>query len=310
MVRSLLPIAFGLATVAVGCHLIAGVEDGMLRPGAGGAGGVTVGGGEGGAGAAPGGQGGVGATGGGGDEGGSTGVGGMIEGMINVPGDTFMMGCNDGVDSDCNSDETPYHQVTLSGYRIDMFEVTRSEYNDCIDNGPCVAPTCDFDPMGLPNHPVTCVTWTDAMTYCAYVNKRLPTEAEWEYAARGGDGRRYPWGNKDFDEVIDEMGSPCQLANANLCRKDAEDVGSHPTGASVFGAMDMAGNVAEWVNDRYDENYYAVSPDNDPPGPAMGAVRVLRGGGWNSGQSAFRTSARSANAESFMNDETGFRCAL
>lgn len=314
MSRRLALLAIAAMAVVAGCHLVAGVEDAILVDSLSGGGSAT--GGEGGAGAAGGtttngGNGGNAQGGQGGATGGSTGVGGMIEGMVNIPGATFMMGCNSGVDDRCGAGENPYHQVTLTGYRIDETEVTRSAYLECIqDGGACNTPSCDWDASGLPNHPVTCVTWDDALAYCTWAGKRLPTEAEWEYAARGDDGRRYPWGNKDFTEVQDEGGSPCQLANANLCRLDAEDVGSHPTGASVFGLMDMAGNVAEWVNDRYDENYYATSPENDPQGPAAGALRVLRGGSWNSAESRFRVSAREANVTSLADEETGFRCAL
>lgn len=291
------------------CALIAGVEEGILRPpGSGGAGGT---GGTGGTGSSVGGDPAGGAGGEGGDVGntgggGSSGVGGMIEGMINIPSATFMMGCNDGVDDLCAGDENPYHAVTLSGYRIDQYEVRRSDYLECINASACNTPACDWDETGLPNHPVTCVTWQDAADYCAWAGKRLPTEAEWEYAARGSTERRYPWGNDDFDDIA----NPCSFANANLCRLDAEDVGSHPTGASPLGAFDVAGNVYEWVNDWYDAGYYAISPATDPQGPAAGGVRVMRGGGWNTNKANFRTSAREANTPTFNNNETGFRCAL
>ena len=120
--------------------------------------------------------------------------------------------------------------------------------------------------------------------------------------ARGTTGNRYPWGN--------DFGADCSLANGNLCALDTHAVGSHPTGASWCGAMDMAGNVAEWVNDYYSQTYYESSPSMDPTGPTSGGVRGLRGGSWNSAIFDFRTSSRAANTESFNDNETGFRCAL
>ncbi len=312
--RSSLVLSSAAALLVASCALIAGVEEGRLRPGSesgGGSGGIggnrgaVGGGGSAAGGSAAGGSanGGQGGSGGGG----STGVGGMIPGMINVPSVTFMMGCNNGVDSDCRGDESPYHEVTLSDYRIDVFEVTRSDFNLCIDDSDCNTPTCDWDATGLPDHPVTCVSWQDAVDYCTWAGKRLPTEAEWEHAARGTSGDRYPWGNNNFDMSP----SPCTLANANLCRLDTETVGKYPTGASPIGAMDMAGNVIEWVNDLFLQDYYNSSPATDPQGPSNGsAVRTLRGGGWNSGNVNFRTSARSANLPTFFDNETGFRCAL
>jgi formylglycine-generating enzyme required for sulfatase activity len=293
-----------------GCALIAGLEDGELRPGAtatGGNGGTGQGGdtdggggsGNGGA-AGPGGNG----AGGGGMGGGTGGIGGMVPGMINIPGDTFMMGCNDAVDDECAADESPYHSITLSSYRIDINEVTRGDYFDCVEAGMCNEPTCDWDPTGmnLQDHPVTCVSWQDAADYCDFAGKRLPTEAEWEYAARGQTGNRYPWGNSFADD--------CSLANGNLCSKNTSPVGSHPTGASPFGAMDMSGNVNEWVNDHYQQDYYATSPATNPQGPASGGTRALRGGGWNSATFDFRTSSRDAQAPTFFDGETGFRCAM
>jgi eukaryotic-like serine/threonine-protein kinase len=281
-----------------GCALIAGVEDGELRPsGSGGAGADATSTGAGNTGPTTGG-GGAGAAGGAT----SSGVGGEVEGMINVPGDTFMMGCNDGVDNLCNMDEAPYHSVTLSGYRIDQYEVSRGDYNDCIVASSCTTPACDFDPMALADNPVTCVTWDDAHDYCAWAGKRLPTEAEWEYAARGTTGFRYPWGNVWNDD--------CSIVNGNLCQLDTSPVTDFPQGVSPVGAFNMAGNVAEWVNDWYQQTYYASSPTNDPQGPATGGVRGIRGGSWDSSVVEFRTSYRGANTPSFADNETGFRCAL
>ncbi len=244
----------------------------------------------------------TGSTGGGGGQGGNPpSCDEPVAGMVIVDAGPFMMGCNDGVDDLCNQDESPYHEVTLDCFQIDSTEVTRADYNTCIEAGVCTTPACDFDPVGLAEHPVTCVTWDDAAAYCAWAGKRLPTEAEWEKAARGTSGVRYPWGNDWFDD--------CDLVNANLCRLDTEPVGTHPTGASIYGAMDIAGNVREWVNDRYGSTYYTASPAENPQGPDMGALRVIRGGSWNSSVVEFRTSFRGADAPTLADNETGFRCA-
>jgi formylglycine-generating enzyme required for sulfatase activity len=212
------------------------------------------------------------------------------------------------VDPECYPDEYPYHQVTLTAFRIDRTEVTVSAYADCHDSGSCSAPDtsgmsgrCNWDKPERVDHPINCVTWEQARVYCAWVGKRLPTEAEWEMAARGGDGRRYPWGN----EV-----PLCSRANYGRCVGDVtEPVGSHPTGASASGALDMAGNVDEWVADWYDMDYYASSPATDPQGSATGEFRVVRGGSWFNIPWYLRTSARTRNDPSTRYLGTGFRCA-
>jgi len=170
-------------------------------------------------------------------------------GMCLIPAGSFWMGCNSAVDNDCDSDESPYHEVTLSGYYIDKTEVTVDDYADCVTAGACTAPStassyCNWEVSGKGNHPVNCVNWSQAGEYCTWAGKRLPTEAEWEKAARGTDGRKYPWGNEDATceyAVMDDGVNGCGTDSTwNVCSKS-------PAGDSPYGLCDMSGNVWEWV---------------------------------------------------------------
>jgi formylglycine-generating enzyme required for sulfatase activity len=193
--------------------------------------------------------------------------------MVLVPAGEFTMGSNDG-----GADEKPVHQVYLDAFWIDVYEVTNALYKKCVDVGTCQPPaslssakqSSYFGNSQFDNYPVTYVSWDDAKTYCEWAGKRLPTESEWEKAARGTDMRVYPWGNQ-WD------GSK---ANVELRVGDTTPVGSYPAGASPYGVLDMAGNVWEWVVDWHDIHYYANSPSRNPQGPSSGQYRTLRGGGW------------------------------
>ena len=189
--------------------------------------------------------------------------------------------------------------VSISAFAIDKTEVTQAAYTSCVQAGKCSAPTCDWD-CSDGNLPASCVNIADAKAYCAFVGGRLPTEAEWELAARGTDARVYPWGND---------APTCDLVNMDGCGEKASDVGSHPTGASPFGVMDMAGNVVEIVADFYAADYYAMSPAMDPKGPASGEHYVGRGGGYKSTAIWQRTSARDTYDSTDAAKSLGFRCA-
>jgi formylglycine-generating enzyme required for sulfatase activity len=208
------------------------------------------------------------------------------------------MGCNEKVDKECNVAEQPYHKVYLDAFYIDKFLITQAEYNECVASGKCSA-NDKYAGFTGDRQPVVGVNWYDAKTYCQWAGKRLPTEAEWEKAARGTDGRIFPWGNS-----ID-----ANRANYGRTAGRTTDVGSYPSGASPYGAMDMAGNVWEWVADRYGGKYYRNRPSKNPKGPDSGEYRVLRGGSWGSSTGALRVSHRDGVTPADQDYGEGFRCA-
>jgi len=222
-------------------------------------------------------------------------------GMVSVPAGEFMMGCNEKVDKQCFDAEKPSHKVYLDAFYIDKLEVTQGEYDACFAAGKCGE---NHKYIGFTDgrQPVVGVTWDDAKSYCAWVGKRLPTEAQWEKAARGTDGRIYPWGNGIIDP------SRANYEDSKLGK--TREVGSYPTGASPYGALDMEGNAWEWVADWYDGTYYKTSPAKNPSGPDKGEHRVMRGMGWGTGAVLMRASFRYAYADPNLKlNGWGFRCA-
>ena len=168
-------------------------------------------------------------------------------------------------------------------------------------------PYCNYGRAGRRDHPMNCVTYHGAQTYCAWAGGRLPTEAEWEFAARGDDGRAFPWGDDppSCARVVmeDSVDDGCGMDRTAA-------VGSKPRGATPEGVEDLAGNVWEWVADWYDENYYARSPDRDPDGPPTGTRRVTRGGAWLSSEPAgLRGAFRDHEEPEYVGNGVGFRCA-
>jgi formylglycine-generating enzyme required for sulfatase activity len=232
-----------------------------------------------------------------------------------IPAGTFQMGCDSANDSNCQVNESPIHTVHLNAYRIDKYEVTNARYKACVDAGVCIAPggtdswTHDFyfGNAEFADYPVISVAWSQAAAFCAWEGKRLPTEAEWEMAARGSSNRVYAWGNQAPD---------CSRGNFYLLGpyKDCGDhdtawVGSYPAGASPYGMMDMPGNVEEWVNDGYDPDYYKHSPSNNPPGAASGFWRVARGGSFLDSAENSRATHREFHDANWSYPTLGFRCA-
>lgn len=225
---------------------------------------------------------------------------GMV--MVYVPEGSFTMGYSGGY-----GDEQPQHTVTLEAFWIDRTEVTNSAYAECVQAGACHLPqrltsnAIDnyYGNAKYADYPVIFVSWVNAQAYCTWAGLRLPSEAEWEKAARGTDGRLYPWGNNTPDK---------SLANFANNIEDVTRVGSYPDGASPYGVLDMAGNVWEWTADWYSQNYYSQSPDHNPPGPDTGTERILRGGSWNYDTPGIRSSYRLAKDPTFASSDTGLRC--
>lgn len=222
--------------------------------------------------------------------------------LLYVPAGEFKMGTDD------HLNEEPLHSVYLDAYWMDETEVTNRMYAQCVEDGHCQPPrrTNSYgrkEYYGNPeydNYPVIYVTWDDADLYCEWAGRYLPTEAQWEKAARGTDGRTYPWGN---DQASD------RLLNFGLDVRDTSEVGSFGMGASPYGIQDLAGNVSEWVADWYDSIYYSVAPASNPLGPPSGTDRVVRGGSWLNNEFFVRSALRLFYKpdSAFLN--LGFRCA-
>ncbi len=215
--------------------------------------------------------------------------------MVNVPEGSFIRGS--GLETG-RADERPRRTVYLSAFMIDQYEVTNSQYLKFIAGTGSL-----FDMKGIETVPVVQVTWHDAADYCQWVGKRLPTEAEWEKAARGIDGRPYPWGDKAPSPRHVNFNRDWVATGALL------PIGSLPDGASPYGVHDMSGNAREWVQDWYAKDYYRMAPDRNPKGPETGLLKVIRGGSWHSFESDIRTAARGKGGFALKTHGTGFRCA-
>jgi serine/threonine-protein kinase len=222
--------------------------------------------------------------------------------LVYVPEGEFTMG------SDSYPEEMPIHTVYLGAFWIDQTEVTNGMYVKCVSAGICQEPLATtsrthvnyYGNSEFNNYPVVAVKWNMAKVYCEWTGRRLPTEAEWEKAARGTDGRIYPWGN----DVPNK-----DLLNYNKNVGDTAEVGNYPEGKSIYGAYNMAGNVWEWVNDWYSETYYQSSPTSNPLGPDSGIERVMRGGSWEGLDTHVRSVSRGYFNPNKSTSKYGFRCA-
>jgi formylglycine-generating enzyme required for sulfatase activity len=244
-----------------------------------------------------------------------------IDGMpqVYVPAGSVRMG---GLDVHADGNELPAHNVSLDAFWIDQLEVTNAMYMLCVQAGSCTPPEdwasnkrpSYFNNEEYKDYPVVHVTWEQAGAYCTWAERRLPTEAEWERAARGDDFRNYPWGDEPPSEIY---------ANFNRLIDDTSRVGSYAAGASPFGALDMTGNVWEWVADFYGTDYYKNSPEFNPTGPARSStyLRVIRGGSFQDEWTDLRVSKRGAalgpdpaaryddpNRDGEHSSKIGFRC--
>lgn len=237
--------------------------------------------------------------------------------MARIPAGKTWIGCasENNAGFDCNPDELPLHQVSLAEFWMDRHEVSNAQYSLCVADGVCEAPfyqrsaTRD-DYYGNPDfadYPRVAVSWHEAAIYCEWVGGRLPTEAEWVRAARGRDKRVYPWGN---EPPSCELANSLDENNGRNCAGDTLPVESFPQGASPFGVLNLAGNVWEWTADWYHQDYYSVSPAENPQGPERGGTKVVHGGGFDYSWERMRVAYTSDHDPREHKISFGFRCVM
>ncbi len=229
--------------------------------------------------------------------------------MVPVAAGAFQMGCNPAAPANCDADENPSHSVTMPAFEVDVTEVTVALWARCLDDGACTKPNhsssgCNWGVAGRDAHPINCIEKSQAVAFCQWAGKRLCTEAEWEKAALGTDGRIYPWGNQAPTcalAVLDEGGFGCGTLTT-------APVGSKPDGASPYGAMDMAGNVWEWVEDAYHASYAGAPADGSAWNLPAGTSNVARGGALSDKAEALRGSNRTPFDPALDGYYVGLRC--
>ena len=232
------------------------------------------------------------------------------DGMVPIEAGWFLMGSDPYLDRDAGPQEQPQRWVYLDGFLLDRYEVDNVHYlRFVMGTGASVPPYWKEDPFPdkVALHPVIGVSWREADAYCRWSGKRLPTEAEWEKAARGTDARLFPWGNQPAGwgrSNIAHPGSKRGFKYPPLANIDRYD-----RGRSVYGVYQMAGNVAEWVADWFDPEYYQHAGAYNPDGPVVGLEKVFRGGSWNEDPEVARSAGRGARAPDHRSYLIGFRCA-
>jgi len=240
--------------------------------------------------------------------------------MVLIPAGPFLMGSDKKVDRNAYLAELPQRKIYLDAYEIDKFEVTTVQFLKFV-LAKDLPPLIDWQYDGgnfqetMVNHPVMHVSWDDADAYCRWAGKRLPTEAEWEKAARGDDGRIYPWGNQMAGLSRSNYGRTGLSGPVRdrperlLLYPPIISVDKYDNAVSPYGLFQMSGNVAEWVADWYDPKYYASAPDRNPKGPENGTQRSFRGGGWIDSTPSVRAAQRNGTDPSTKMNWMGFRCA-
>lgn len=240
--------------------------------------------------------------------------------MVRVPEGWFLMGSNKKEDRYAYLPETPQHRVFLDAFEIDRYEVTTVQFLKFVlatDRSPLIDWRYDGGNFQetMANHPVMHVSWYDAEAYCAWAGKRLPTEAEWEKAARGDDGRIYPWGNQAAGLSRSNFGRTGLSGPVRdrperlLLYPPIISVDKYDNAVSPYGLFQMSGNVAEWVADWYDKDYYKTAPDRNPKGPEKGTQKSFRGGGWIDSTPSVRVAQRNGTEPHTKMNWLGFRCA-
>ena len=231
-------------------------------------------------------------------------------GMVTVPAGEFIMGSDPRKDPAAGPQEQPLHRVTLDAFEIDRYEVSNVEYLRFVlatgASWPQFWRAKPF-PDKMAAHPVINVSWQEADAYCHWAGKRLPTEAEWEKAARGSDGRMFPWGDEPAGWIKSNIAHSGSKRGAKY--PPLANINRYDKGVSPYGVYQLAGNVSEWVSDWFDPDYYRKGINENPKGPAVGELKVFRGGSWNEDPEVARSAGRNGGEPTRKSYLTGFRCA-
>ena len=232
------------------------------------------------------------------------------EGAVTVPAGWFLMGSDPRIDRDAGPQEQPQRWIYLDAFAIDRYEVSNVQYlRFVLATGAPFPPYWKGEPFEerIAFHPVIGVSWEDGRAYCGWAGKRLPTEAEWEKAARGADGRIFPWGNELPGWRRGNIALPGSKRGVKY--PPLANIDRYDRGQSAYGLHQMAGNVAEWVSDWFDPEYYTYGTHFNPDGPAVGREKVFRGGSWNEDPEVARSGGRGARPPEHRSYLIGFRCA-